>query len=222
MSDVEIANALYTPRLTLTRFNWSTDADTELVIACFNDPAAIAAHGDLGLRTPEDLRNWDKRTYLSVRTIEKAYKKQNRRIPAQGLIPPPLPWYIVHLGRGDLSGECIGIVTIMESTPPVPHIGWGFLHQHAGKGYATEAAKEVLRYWQTDFGIDIMMAVMDVDNLRSSKVAQKIGLADMGFLKIKAGDRVTGEDIEAGGMARIYLTPGAPPFPEDARFELFK
>ncbi|MDC8772547.1 GNAT family N-acetyltransferase [Roseateles albus] len=57
-----------------------------------------------------------------------------------------------------------------------PDIGFALLPQHAGKGYAFEAAAAVLSYAQTELGLACVLATTRVDNLRSQNLLERLGL----------------------------------------------
>lgn len=79
------------------------------------------------------------------------------------------------------TGEFIGFVGIekvdFEShfTPAI-EIGWRLDSQHFGKGYATEAAKEVLRFAFDDLQLKEIVAFTALQNLPSQNVMKKIGM----------------------------------------------
>lgn len=62
-------------------------------------------------------------------------------------------------------------------------IGWGVHPNFWGKGYATEAAKELLRMAFYELGAHRVTAFCHVENLSSVRVMQKIGLAYEGRLR---------------------------------------
>ncbi|MBV6657855.1 MAG: GNAT family N-acetyltransferase [Devosiaceae bacterium] len=58
---------------------------------------------------------------------------------------------------------------------PEPEIGWGFLPAFRGKGYATEAARESLRYAYEVLGWQTAMSLIDEGNGPSERVALRLG-----------------------------------------------
>jgi len=165
MATVEIKRMLYTPRLTLTHFSWSKPGDIEVAIGVFNDPVSLVTQGDFNVRTEEALRHWAAHSQLSRATFEKAYKASGKPISADGISRPTSPpWFVVHLGANDPDGERIGMVTLLEAKPAVSHIGWIFLQAYTGKGHATEAAREAMRYWRDEFGIKVLICLTDEHN----------------------------------------------------------
>lgn len=55
-------------------------------------------------------------------------------------------------------------------------IGWTILPQHAGQGYATEAAREVLRLAFEHFGVRRVVANLDARNDRSAALCERLGM----------------------------------------------
>ena len=60
---------------------------------------------------------------------------------------------------------------------PAVEIGWRLASQHFGKGYATEAAREVLRFAFADLGLDEIVAFTVPANIPSRHVMEKIGMS---------------------------------------------
>lgn len=55
-------------------------------------------------------------------------------------------------------------------------IGWTILPEHAGRGYATEAAREVLRLAFEHYGLHRVVANLDARNDRSAALCQRLGM----------------------------------------------
>jgi len=59
---------------------------------------------------------------------------------------------------------------------PCVEIGWRLASQQWGKGYATEAAREVLKIGFENFGLKEIVAITVTKNIRSRNVMEKIGM----------------------------------------------
>jgi RimJ/RimL family protein N-acetyltransferase len=58
-----------------------------------------------------------------------------------------------------------------------PELGWALIRAHWGHGYATEAAAAI-RGWSRDFrSIDRLVSLISADNVRSQRVAERLGAA---------------------------------------------
>jgi RimJ/RimL family protein N-acetyltransferase len=55
-------------------------------------------------------------------------------------------------------------------------IGFAFLPAYWGKGYAYEAAAAVMTYGEKVLGLDRIVAITSLDNDRSAKLLEKLGL----------------------------------------------
>ena len=55
-------------------------------------------------------------------------------------------------------------------------IGWTLLPQHAGRGYATEAARAVLRLAFEHYGLRRVVANLDARNDRSAALCERLGM----------------------------------------------
>jgi RimJ/RimL family protein N-acetyltransferase len=59
-------------------------------------------------------------------------------------------------------------------------VGWRLAAEHWGRGYATEAARECLRYAFEELGLDEVVSFTTPANVRSRRVMEKIGLHHVG------------------------------------------
>ncbi len=74
-------------------------------------------------------------------------------------------------------GEAIGICGLVERKGlDAPDIGFAFLPEHMGKGYAYESARQVLRLANTVKGFKKVQAITIKENLSSIRLLQKLGL----------------------------------------------
>ncbi|PYI18917.1 acyl-CoA N-acyltransferase [Aspergillus violaceofuscus CBS 115571] len=84
----------------------------------------------------------------------------------------------------------IGTVSLMQGTPPdgyrVPDIGFCVLPEESGRGYATEAGRAMVEYACTELGVAGVFGFCDVNNARSRRVLEKIGLEERGERALRA------------------------------------
>jgi RimJ/RimL family protein N-acetyltransferase len=75
-------------------------------------------------------------------------------------------------------GEVVGdSILILQGTGlNEGEIGWTLLPQHAGHGYATEAAREMLRLAFEDYGLRRVVANLDARNDRSAALCERLGM----------------------------------------------
>jgi len=75
-----------------------------------------------------------------------------------------------------LDGKHIGAASINLAQDGTASVGWIIHKDYWGKGYATEAAKEVLNFALETLGIKKVIATCDYRNIASIKVMEKIGM----------------------------------------------
>lgn len=80
--------------------------------------------------------------------------------------------------------EFIGLVGLHTTAPELPfspgiEISWRLAAQHWGKGYATEAARAVLRVGFAQLRFPDIVAFTAVGNIRSRAVMERIGMRDI-------------------------------------------
>lgn len=76
----------------------------------------------------------------------------------------------------------VGLHTPTDSMPfsPCVEIGWRLAKQHWGKGYATEAANETLKFAFNTLKLNEVVSFTTLANFRSRTVMQKLGMRDSG------------------------------------------
>ena len=150
--------ALATERLTLTP---PTLDDAAFVLELLNDPGWIANIGDRGVRTLDDAR-----AYIADRFSKSL-------------------WLVVRDGAGERVGMC-GLVD--REGLDHPDIGYAYLERHAGKGYATEAARAVLAHGREALGHETILAITAPGNTPSQRVLEKIGLTFVQMIDLPGHD----------------------------------
>ena len=79
--------------------------------------------------------------------------------------------------RDDLLGSAF-LVPLPDTD--LIEIGWRFRRDAWGRGFATEAATAILNYGFTTLGLDEIVAVVYLENTRSIRVIEKLGLKAAG------------------------------------------
>ena len=159
--------AVLTPRLVIREL---TFADAPFIVTLLNDPAFILNIGDRGVRTPEDACEY--------------------------LTAGPLASYARHgfgLGAATLAatGEPIGICGVLRRAELTePDLGFAFLPQFRGQGYAFEAASAVKADAHARLGLATLLAIVNPVNTSSIRLLGKLGFAREGSV------RLSGESID--------------------------
>lgn len=143
---------LTTERLILRQ---AVPTDAAFFYELMNDPDWIRFIGDRGIKTLEDAAN-----YVKER-LQASYEKHGFGL------------YLTQLKDGTPIGIC-GLIQrdFLEDTD----IGFGFLPNYRGQGYAHEAAVATMKYAKEVLKIDRVVAFTSVDNDRSGHLLEKIGL----------------------------------------------
>jgi len=161
---------LHTERLTLELYNHSKE-HCDTFLAAMNSKSSHEAMGDHGIRTPEQF------DAIHANTKLKDHRFKN------GVANDDL-FYLIRLGSNAPQGKLVGGVALNQRTVSgrtlPPDMGWCVLEPEMGKGYATEAAREFLRWATEDFGLPGVSVYYGAGNPRSNRVADKLGFVSGG------------------------------------------
>ena len=83
-------------------------------------------------------------------------------------------WVMEMKATGEIIGNC-SAVRINDDIDEV-ELGWCMSRREWGKGYMPEAAREITRYLFDEVGANRVCAKHDVENPKSGRVMQKIGM----------------------------------------------
>lgn len=93
-------------------------------------------------------------------------------------------WVVEEKQTADFVGE-VGFGDFKRDLQPslngVPELGWVLTPAQHGKGYATEAAKAVLRWGQEHFRSSEFSCIIHPEHRASINVARKCGFTPVGF-----------------------------------------
>ena len=161
-------NVLETERLTL---RWLTADDAPFVLKLLNDPAWLRFIGDRCVRDVEQAR-----TYLlngPVAMVERF-------------------GFGLYLAARKSDGVPMGMCGLIkrEGLDDVD-IGFAFLPQFCGSGYAFEAATAVMAYGKSTFGLRRIVGITSPDNISSIKLLEKIGLKAERMIRLPKVDEET-------------------------------
>ena len=144
--------------------------DAGLMLAIWNDPAFIEHVGDRGIRTIAD--------------AETALKEGALKLFADYGYGP----YRMSCKK---DGALIGICGLFRrDNLDDPDIGFSVLPDFCGRGYAFEAAEEVVGHAQDDLEIEYLTAIVSPGNVASIGLIEKLGM------KFERGITMPGEDSE--------------------------
>lgn len=158
---------LDTPRLALRRL---TEDDAPFIHRLVNEPSWLRFIGDKGVRNLDDARR-----YL-------------REGPLDMYARFGFGMYLVST-RSD--GTPIGMCGLIKRDAlPDVDIGFAYVPESWGAGYAVEAAQAVVAHARDDFALKRLVAITSLDNAGSMRVLEKIGLTFEGLIELTPGDPV--------------------------------
>ena len=160
---------LETERLILRRVNVE---DTQFILTVLNEPSFLRYIGDKKVRNLEDARR-----YILDGPIA-SYERHGFGL------------YVVELKE---SNEPIGVCGLLKRDElPAPDIGFAFLPAFWNRGFASEAAAEVLRDARERFTLERVLAITSLDNDASIRLLERLGFKFQQARKMSS----TGEQVK--------------------------
>jgi [ribosomal protein S5]-alanine N-acetyltransferase len=169
---------LETRRLTLRRLD---AGDAPFVLRLLNEPSFIENIGDKGVRSIEDAQR-----YL----LEGPMAMYERH--GFGL------WYAARKSDGAAVGMC-GLLR-RDNLPDVD-IGYAYLPEFWGQGFALEAAEATVRHAAEKFGLRRLIGVVSPGNRGSIRVLEKLGMTFERMYPMHPGEPevcLYGRSLDAG------------------------
>jgi RimJ/RimL family protein N-acetyltransferase len=95
------------------------------------------------------------------------------------------------------SGELVGRAGLYHPADwPGLEVNWTVARPRWGNGYAGEAARASMGWARSELGADHLISLIADDNLRSQRVAEKLGMRQEGRAQVREHDlRVYGIDL---------------------------
>lgn len=150
-----------TERLYLREF---VEADAPFIVTLTNTDGWLKYIGDRNTKTEE---------------LAKIYLQNG---PIQSYASNGFGLWMVVLKANNIP---IGMCGIVKRHPyPQPDIGFAFLPEYSGKGFATESANATLWYAKTALGFTNIVAIVMPENTKSIQVLEKIGLQLKGSITL--------------------------------------
>ncbi|GAB2769022.1 GNAT family N-acetyltransferase [Salinimicrobium soli] len=142
----------------------STEEDADMILELFNSPKWKRYVGERKVNTLED----------AAKYIRERMMPQLHRLGFSNNT-------VIRKSDGAKLG-CCGLYD-REGLDGVD-IGYGFLPQYEGHGYAFEAACRVKQLGIEDFGIKEILGITAQENLASQKILLKLGLREEGLISL--------------------------------------
>ena len=144
---------LETARLTLRRLDFE---DAPFVVRLLNEPSFLQNIGDRGVRNIEDAHRYLREGPLAM------YQAHGFGL-----------WHASRKSDGAAVGMC-GL--LKRDTLPDVDIGYAYLPEFWGQGYALEAAEATVRHAARKFGLRRLIGVVSQGNTGSIRVLEKVGM----------------------------------------------
>jgi RimJ/RimL family protein N-acetyltransferase len=158
---------LPTDRLAIRPF---TLTDAPFTLRLLNEPSFIANIADKGVRTIEQAEDHLQQGPLASYAAH-----------GHGL------WLVEHRGTGVPMGMC-GLIR-RESLPEVD-LGYAFLPEFWGQGFAREAARACLAFGREELGLRGMLAIVSPGNTPSIRLLETLAFLPVGRMELTPGDEV--------------------------------
>jgi RimJ/RimL family protein N-acetyltransferase len=144
---------IQTERLNL---RWLENADADFILDLLNQPSWLEYIGDRGVRNLDDARDYINNGPLAM-------------IAQHGF-----GLYLVELGS---SGKAIGLCGLLKrESLDDPDIGFAFLPEYCGQGYAGEAAQACVAYARDEIGLKRLVAITLPNNRNSIRLLTSLGM----------------------------------------------
>lgn len=154
-----------TDRLILRRL---TPEDAPFIFELVNEPSWIKFIGDRGVRTLDDARTYIRKGPIAM-------------YEAFG--------FGLYAAQRKPDGALIGLCGLIKREFLKDFdLGFAFLPQHWGQGYAREAAAAVLTHAREAFGLERVVAITSLDNERSIKLLESLGFQFESVIKLSEKD----------------------------------
>jgi RimJ/RimL family protein N-acetyltransferase len=160
-----MAFTLETERLQLREF---TPEDAGFALRQLNEPSFIENIADRGVRDLEQAR-----AYLLNGPMS-GYENNGFGL-----------WAVVEKSSGQIIGMC-GLI----KRPNLDHadLGYAFLPEYFGKGFAFEACTASIAAASRDFGMPQLLAIVNPDNTPSRRLLEKLGFRLQEIRVVHAGE----------------------------------
>jgi [ribosomal protein S5]-alanine N-acetyltransferase len=144
---------LETDRLTLRRLEFD---DAPFLVGLLNQPSFLENIGDRGVRNVDDAHRYLREGPMAM------YEKFGFGL-----------WHVARRADGAAIGMC-GL--LRRDILPDADLGYAYLPEYWGQGYAFEAAQATLRHAAKTFGLGRVIGVVSAGNHRSIRILERLGM----------------------------------------------
>ena len=145
---------LETDRLTLRRLEFD---DAPFLVELLNQPSFLENIGDRGVRNVHDAHRYLREGPMAM------YEQFGFGL-----------WHVARRADGAAIGMC-GL--LRRDILPDVDLGYAYLPEYWGQGYAFEAAQATLQHAATKFALGRVIGVVSTGNHRSIRILERLGMA---------------------------------------------
>lgn len=176
-----------TPRLYLSHHNAANDAHCDCFVNVIHSPSSRKFNKN----GPSVIPNREAARSLIEATTERMHRTAwgryvvSLRSSDQATDSSDTPFSL----RTDL--EFIGAISMQHNRfpavpgPLIPDLGFNFIPQYHGKGYATEAAEYLMKYFKEEKGTSAFAGITDDENEPAKKALTRLGFRPWGMRRVK-------------------------------------
>ncbi|EJD49041.1 acyl-CoA N-acyltransferase [Auricularia subglabra TFB-10046 SS5] len=179
-TDIDRDFRLDTPRLYLSHWDAESAQQVAFALRLCNGAAVVAAPGDSGIHTPDEAR---------------AFVESRR----EHHVKHRFGSYLVSLKDTNEPIGTAGIVYHGEHT--IPDVGFVFLDEVHGKGYATEAARALIEHVREKHRVSQIMGFTGPGNAASRRTLERLGLVYRATMTLEAFQARGADEVA------VYATP---------------
>lgn len=172
---------LETPRLILRRLDFS---DAPFLVGLLNQPSFLENIGDRGVRNVDDAHRYLREGPMAM------YERYGFGL-----------WHVARRSDGASIGMC-GL--LRRDILPDVDVGYAYLPEFWGQGFAIEAAEATLRHASRRFHLSRVIGVVSEGNTASIRVLEKLGMRFERTVSMKAGE----PDVRLYGRSLAAHAPG--------------
>lgn len=112
-------------------------------------------------------------------------------------------WLAVLRETGSVIGYVgLSIPLFLPAILPAVEVGWRFDPEVWGRGLASEGARAALDAGFGELGLDEICSLPEAANVRSVRVAERLGMTDLGTVAIPANERFAATTAEHFSISR--------------------
>lgn len=147
-----------TERLVLRRWQ---ESDLDRLAEIYADPEVMRFIADGSVRSREE-------TAAALEKLERQWEARGFGLFA-----------VVERATGELAGWAgLAVPEFLPEVLPAVEIGWRLGRRFWGRGFATEAAREVVRFAFGEAGLDRLVSICHPENHASARVMEKLGMRE--------------------------------------------